>query len=54
MSIIDRIKIFFYKYILKREYFIGVDLAYDQDKQCWVRGYKDSKGVYHVKEIRYE
>ena len=51
---INKIKTWFCKKRLKREYFIGVDMATGEDCSCEVTGYRNLKtGQITITKIKY-
>ena len=53
MEIWNKIKIWFCRVILGRQMIYGIDFAKGKDFSCEVKGYKNRKGIYKIKTIKY-
>jgi len=48
-----KLKMWFYKTILKRQYIMGFDRSNGKDYSCKTEGYRDKNGVIHITNIKY-
>ena len=48
-----KLKIWFYRKILKRQYIMGIDRSNGKDYGCKVNGYRDKHGVIRITNVKY-
>ena len=53
MKLWNKIKNWFYRVILGRIYFMGIDYSTSKDLTCKIEGYRSNKGIYKIKSIEF-